>query len=65
MEINPSHVFNPDWAPQERPLATKSLTAKMAYSWGEVDSLEAQLRPVEQLAARVVEIGCQSSRMCD
>jgi glutathione S-transferase len=42
MEINPSHVFNPDWATQERPLATKSLTAKMAHPLGKSPVIETE-----------------------
>jgi hypothetical protein len=33
-------------------------------TWGKLDYLEAQFRPVEQLD-KDVGIGCRSSRMCD
>jgi hypothetical protein len=36
----------------------------MRFRRVKLDSLEAQLRPVEQLD-REVEIGCRSSRTCD
>jgi hypothetical protein len=34
------------------------------FAWVKLDSLEARLRPVEQLD-KEVEIGCRSSGMCN